>query len=237
MDEQTAFEARAVIAPQRARLSRLAPLLPVIALAGIVWAGVSGGRPEEAAVVVPDASSAAALSPAAPAMSSAPVAVHPEYPAEVVGLEVLHLGDVQLARLTRDDVIAIAGWYVPLAIVDCPRLTPAVGEAFPSIRPGFDPWAYCERSGVLYAARPERDAGALRMGGRDEEAGDGPRTVDASLTIGVKLPLELERVGADPMPVVVLGHFVESSSACMLLGACPSELVVDYLAWSAGAAQ
>ena len=230
MEEQTAFETRPVLAPTSARRSRLALLVPAVALVGIAWAGFSGGRPDQVTAEAPDPSAAVAESLAE---SAAPVVLHPEYPSEVLGIDVQGLGDVRLARLDRGDVIAIAGWYVPLAIVDCPRLTPVYGAASPSIRPGFDPWAYCDRSGVLYASRPNVEARELAIS-THEPRGDGPAAVPATVVVGVKLPLELERVGADPMPVVVLGHFVETSRACMLLGACPSELVVDYLGWAAG---
>ena len=42
MDEQVAFETRAVLAPRRARLSRLALLVPALALVATAWAGLSG---------------------------------------------------------------------------------------------------------------------------------------------------------------------------------------------------
>ena len=225
MAEQASFEARAVLAPRRARVFRFVLALPVLALGVIVWAGVSGSRPDQAASV-PEATTVDA-SPAGAGQTAAAPVVLAAYPSRVPGLDVQGLGDVQLARLTRDDVVALAGWYVPLAITDCPSVVETIpGTSFPQPHPGYDPWAYCERSGVLYASHPRTRAGEL---------GGGPSSVVASLVTGIKLPRELERVGADPMQVVVLGHFVESSSACMLLGACPTELVVDYLGWAAGA--
>ena len=241
MDEQTAFETRAVLAPRRARRSRLALLLPVMALVAITWAGLSGTSPERAtdalagdtdALAGDTVASAVASVPGSTAMPPPQVAAQPDFPTDALGLPVHRLHDVQLARLTRNDVIAIAGWYVPLAITDCPDVTPAVGDTSIQIRPGRDPWAFCERSGVLHAWRPDGEGMSQRIGPDAEDAAIGPSSVDASLVIGIRLPLELERVGADPMPIVVLGHFVETSTACMLLGACPSELVVDHVAWT-----
>lgn len=189
-------------------------LVPLAALVVTAWAGLSGPRPDGTAEL-PAPTSAAVQH------SQSPEAQQPQYPPRVLGLEVHRLEDVRLALLTRDDVVAIAGLYVPLAITDCPPGVVDDQGAAPSVRPGFDPWAYCERSGVLYASNAN-----LRGG-----PGDGLSSVAASLVTGVVLPSTLEVVGADPTPVVVLGRFVETSTACMLLGACPSELIVDYLAW------
>lgn len=227
MDEHVAFETRAVLTPRRARRMRWALLVPVVALVAIAWVGVSGNRPAIEAAVVPDSTPASVA-----ATAVATIVPQPEFPAEVLGLDVRRLGDVQLAALTREDIVVIAGWYVPLAITDCPAVTPDYDDASVEIRPGRDPWAFCERSGVLHDSRPDKVGSSRRIGPDAEDGGIGPSSVDASLVIGVKLPRPLERVGADPMPIVVLGHFVETSDACMLIGMCPSELIVDYVAWT-----
>jgi hypothetical protein len=158
------------------------------------------------------------------------------YPTEALGLVVHRLDDVEMAQLNSDDVVAIAGWYLPLAVTNCPADVPSSEQGSQvQVRPGFDPWAYCERSGVLYAAQPGAD-GRVAPTATDGGGSSGPQSVSATLLHGVRLPADLEVVPAAAMRVVVLGHFVEASSACMLLGACPSELVVDYLAWTPEAA-
>ena len=231
MDEQTKFEPTAVLAPRRARRTRLAVLLPVLALAGIALAGLTGNRlPSAADRATTPVTAAAAGSPPA---TRAPGTVAQPFPAQVLGLDVHPLDDILLARLTRDDVVAIAGWYVPLAITACPAAVAEYQGGGTVVQPGFDPWAYCERAGVLYAERPGSIA-PIAGPAAAQAAPDGPTSIAASLVPGIRLPDALEVVGAAPMQVVVLGHFVEASSACMLLGACPSELVVDYVGWAPG---
>jgi hypothetical protein len=225
MDEQTAFEPRAVLAPRRRRLTRLVPLVPVVALVAIVLAGLAGMRHEPPAVALVEPPAPATAAPAAAATPP-----EPQFPAEALGFDVVGLGDVRLAPLTRDDVIAIAGWYVPLAITGCPPESLVSSVASATVHPGFDPSAYCQRSGVLYATEPTLNGRAT--GRRAGATGDGLSSVSATIVKGVVLPADLEVAGADARPVVILGRFVESSTACMLLGACPSELIVDYVAWT-----
>jgi len=226
MQEPSTFEIRPVLAPRRARRNRLAVLLPLIALAGIAVVGLTGTPSDPTTADIPTATQLESTSPSPPTASEAP------YPTEALGLTVHRLDDVQLARLNRGDVVAIEGWYLPLAVTGCPSGVPSQESPPPAVTPGFDPWAYCERSGVLYAARPAADGRLVAPPTAEERgASNGPEAVSASLLHGVRLPTSLEAVHPDPMQVVVLGHFVETSSACMLLGACPSELVVDYLAW------
>jgi len=225
MHEPSAFEIRPVLAPRRARRNRLAVLLPLIALAGIAVVGLTGTRSNPTTADLPAATQLESTSPSSPTASEAP------YPTQALGLTVHRLDDVQLARLNRGDVVAIEGWYLPLATTNCPAGVPSQQSPPPRILPGFDPWAYCERSGVLYAVSPGPDGQLVAPSATDHE-GTGPEAVSASLLHGVRLPASLEAVHPRAMEVVVLGHFVETSSACMLLGACPSELVVDYLAWA-----
>lgn len=227
MNERSDLEARPVLAPRQARRTRLALLVPVIALVAITWAGLTGARPAN------DATAEVAGTPSALAASPSVEAPEEPYPTEALGLAVHRLDEVQLARLTADNVVAISGWYVPLAVTNCPAGVPSKDGPLPEVRPGFDPWAFCERSGVLYAAQPGPGGRVVPpSAGAEVETGNGPQAVSASMIPGVRLPSELEVAQAHPTRVVVLGHFVETSSACMLLGACPSELVVDYFAWA-----
>ncbi len=225
MHEPTAFETRPVLGPGRARRNRFAVLVPLIALGAIAAIGLTGSRSNPTTADLPSATTWQSATPSSAAASEAP------YPTEALGLAVHPLDDLQLARLNRDDVVAIEGWYLPLATTNCPAGVPSQQSPPPEIQPGFDPWAYCERSGVLYAASPGVD-GRLLPATSPDHGGIGPEAVSASLLHGVRLPAALETTHPVAMQVVLLGHFVESSSACMLLGACPSELVVDYLAWS-----
>jgi len=209
MDEQASFQARAVLAPRRARLSRLALLLPVVALVAVAWAGASGARSDPMTADVANATPVPAPS------------VRPQYPSRVVGLDVQRLDDVQYRRLGRDDVIAVAGWYVATAITDCPPLAAIYREAaLPEDRRGeADEWAFCDRSGMLYTS-PSRDA-ALPA-------------VPVTLVAGVIVPPELEIIGADATEVVVVGRFVESGDGCRVPHGCRRELVVDHVAWTSG---
>jgi hypothetical protein len=210
-DGRASFEARAVLAPRRARLSRLALLLPVVALVATAWAGVSGARPDPVTTEIADASAFAAAqqSPA-------------QYPAQVLGLDVQELNDVRGRMLGRDEVVVVVGWYVATAITDCPPLAAIYREAsLPEIRDDVDEWAFCNRSGVLYASRPDDNAG--------------PSAVAVKLQIGVLVPKELEIIGADATQVVVVGRFVESGDGCRVRAGCRRELVVDHVAWTPGA--
>jgi hypothetical protein len=222
VDEQASFEARAVLAPRRGRAARLALLVPVVAFVAIAWAGLSG----------PSGDSTAALSPRPTAISGAsnPVAsslpvvpalpVEPAYPAEVIGLAVHRLGELQIGSLGRDDVVAIAGWYVATGITDCPRL-PAIYRdgALPYFRGDADKLAFCVRSGTLYPSRP--DLGKVA-----------PAGVAVTVVVGVIMPLELEAIGNDPTKVVVLGRFAKFSDGCRLGVGCSRELLLDHVAWT-----
>lgn len=208
MDQQAGFEARAVLAPRRARLSRVGLLLPVAALAATAWAGASGDRSDRFTAELPEATVAAAPTR------------RPEHPAQVVGLEVQRLDDVRGQGLGRDDVIAIAGWYVATAITDCPRLAAIYRQgSLPEVRGDADEWAFCKRSGVLYASQSR---GAELPG------------VPVTIVVGVVVPPELEVIGAEATEVVVVGRFSEPGDGCRAPGGCRRELVVDHVAWTPG---
>lgn len=219
MDEQASFEARPVLAPRRARLARLALLLPVVALVAIAWAGLSGAPSNLATADIPDPTALAS-----PALTVLP----PEHPAQVIGLAVRRLDDVQPRGLGRDDVIAVAGWYVPMAITDCPRLDAIYRDgALPYMRGDADRFAFCVRSGVLYASRPDLEDG--------RSGNTGLRAVAATLAVGIIAPPELELVGMDATEVVVVGRFVGFGDGCRVLATCRRELVIDHVAWTSGA--
>ena len=187
MDERASFETRAVLEPRRARLARLTLLVPAVALVAIAWAGLSGPRSGPATAAIPGPT-------ASPVATAAP-----RPPAKVLGLSVQRLGAVEPLGLGRDDVIAIAGWYVATAITDCPPLAAIYRDgSLPEMRPDLDSWAFCVRSGVLYDAQPETDA----------QADARSSSVAATLVIGVVAPAALEVVGAPATEVVVL--YIES---------------------------
>ncbi|MEZ0239991.1 MAG: hypothetical protein ACAH65_04265 [Chloroflexota bacterium] len=214
MAEQATFETRAVLGPQRAGLARLTLLLPAAALVAIVWAGLSGARPDRATAEIPD--------PAAAAVATA--VPRPQAPAKVLGLSVHRLDEVEPYRLGRDDVIAVVGWYVATAITDCPPLAAFFRDgALPEVRPDIDSWAFCDRSGVLYASQP----------GPEVQAAAGVSAVAATLAIGVVAPPGFEVVGAAPKEVVVIGRFVPSGDPCYVPFGCGREFVVDHVGWTA----
>lgn len=216
MDEQASFEARAVLAPRRARIARLALLVPVVALVAIVWAGVSGDRSG-------NATAEATAELADPTAVAAPM---PTHPAQVLGLDVRTLAEVR--PRSHDEMVVVAGWYVPTAITDCPPLAAIYRDgSLPWVRGDADEWTFCDRSGVLYASQPDPYENA--------HANTWITTVPVSIVTGVIVPLELETIGAEATEVVVIGRFVESGDGCRASAACSRELVVDHVAWAAGA--
>jgi hypothetical protein len=178
----------------------------VVALVATAWVGVSGARSDQVTAEIANAT-------AVPAPS-----LRPQHPAQVVGLDVQRLDDVQGRSLRRDEVIAVAGWYVATAITDCPRLAALYRQgSLPEVRGDADELAFCERSGVLYASQ-SKSAGLPG--------------VDVKLVVGVVVPPELEVIGADATEVVVVGRFVEPGDGCRVPYGCRRELVVDHVAWT-----
>jgi hypothetical protein len=221
MSEPTSFEVRTVLVPKRRRLARLVLVLPVVALVAIAWAGISGARSDRPTAAIPRSTAVAA--PSSTVAGSTPAVV----PVNVIGLHVQRLDEVRTGSLGRDDVIAVAGWYVATAITDCP---PFAGierpGALPDIRGDADGAAFCNRSGFLYASPPDV---------QDSWSGSGLPAVDVSIVVGVVLPPELEVIGADATEVVVIGRLVQSGTGCRAGTDCSRELVIDHVAWSAGA--
>jgi hypothetical protein len=214
MDERASFEARAVLEPRRARLARLALLVPALALVAIAWAGLSGPRS--------DPTTAESPIPTAPAAALATPRPHP--PGQVLGLIVHPLDAIRPQGLGRDDVIAIAGWYVTTAITDCPPLAAIYHDgSLPYIRGDADKLAFCVRSGVLYASQP----------GHNDTVEAAAPAVAVTLAVGIIVPPGIEVIGADSTEVIVLGRFVESGDECQVPAGCSRRLVVDHVAWTA----
>jgi hypothetical protein len=238
MDEQASFEARAVLAPRRARLARLALLLPAVALVATAWAGVNGAPSDQATAEIsgPTAVAAPSLTVEGSTPGVAPGVGRQQYPAQVIGLDVQRLDDVLPRGLGRDEVIAVAGWYVATAITDCPRLVVIRRQgSLPEVRRDFDELAFCDRSGVLYASRPDLDERLPRNNLEDNRSKNaGLPAVAVTLVVGVVVPRELEMIGAESTEVVVVGRFIESGDRCRDLAGCRRELVVDHVAWTPG---
>lgn len=220
VDEEATFEARPVLAPGRARGARFGLLVPVVVFVVIAWAALNGPRPDRTTAVVPDST----VSVQSVAIESPPAAETP-FPAEVIGLAVQPLGELQVGRLGFDSVVAIAGWYVPTAITDCPPL-PAIYHdgALPYFRGDADKSVFCVRSGVLYPSRPN-----LSSDGTPDVV---PAGVAVEVVVGVIMPLDLETVGTDASQVVVIGRFGKTSEGCRNGVGCSRELLVDHVAWT-----
>ena len=218
-------------------------MVPALALVGIVWAGVSGARPDEGVAIVPATAAVAApgvdiaapgVDVAAPTLATAVRPPDLRFPAQVLGLEVHRLDEIRLQRLGRDTPIAVAGWYLTTGIDDCPPLAAMYRQAaLPEIRSGVSEWAFCRRSGLLYASRPDLEE---RVPGDtledDRSVNGGLEAVFVTLVIGVIAPRQLEVIGGDSTQVVFVGRFVASGEGCEVAVRCAHELVVDHLAWA-----
>lgn len=220
MEEQATFEAIAVLAPRRARVARLALLVPVVVLVAIAWAGLNGPRSDSTALASTRPTTVALPSQARPSL-----AVEAAYPAEANGLAVQRLGELQIGRLGFDSVVAIAGWYVPMVITDCPPLAAIdLAVALPYLRGDADKLAFCVRSGMLYASRPDVPS--------DRSPEIVPTGVAVTVVVGVIMPGHLETVGASATQVVVIGRFGKSGDGCRTGVGCSRELVIDQVAWT-----
>jgi hypothetical protein len=231
MDEQTTFEPKAVLAPRRTRWNRLTIVVPVLALAAIASAGLSARSGPDGSSATDAAPIAAQSSGAAPPAATPPL--NPRYPEQVLGIHVERLVDVEARPIARDTVVAIAGWYVATSIDDCPPLAAIYRlGSLPEIR-GGDPLAYCHRHGVFYASRPGVEERLPTNNLEDNRLKDaGLPAVAATLVIGVLVPPELEIIGAEATPVVVLAHFTPTGGCRG--PRCVRELVIDHLAWADG---
>jgi len=238
MDEQASFEPQAVLGRRRAGRDRLLIAVPVIAFAVIAWSGLSGPRSDADVTAEDVASTAPALAAGSSGESPLPPvqAAGPVYPSQLLGFAVHRLDDVQQADLGRDDITAIAGWYVATAITDCPPLAAIYREgAPPELSGGADSWAFCDRSGVLYASRPDLELRLPTNNLEDNRSkGAGLPVVPAELMIGIRVPPELEVIGAEATPVVVLGRFVDSNAGCGSPAVCRRILAIDHVGWALG---
>jgi hypothetical protein len=228
MEEPASFEARAVLAPRRARANRFALLVPAIALVALAWAGLSGPRADHATADVARRTAA----PAAP--TSTPTAhartrgraAQSQPPLEAVGLAVHRLDDLELRG--RDGVIAIVGWYTTTEITNCPSSVLQYQQSsYPAIATGDDVLAYCNRTGVMFASSPTI---------QDSWSGSpGLSAVAVTLTRGIVVPRELESVGTGVTEIVVVGEFKDPPGGCGSAADCLRTLVVDHVAWTSGA--
>jgi hypothetical protein len=211
--EHASYETHAVLTPRRARSTRLALALSGVALVAIVGAGLSGPRvdpPREAAVATATAASAS-VAVALPRVAARPQ----EYPTKVIGLPVRRFEDIQPATLGSGDVVAIAGWYRPTRVTDCPPLAAIYRDGgVPDVRGGTDVLAFCVRTGVF-----------------SELMGAEEPSVTATLAIGIVAPTQLEIVGSGASQAVVVGHFAQPG-ACG--PTCSPQLIVDHVAWTPG---
>ena len=224
MDQQASFEARAVLAPRRARTSRLALLLPVVALVATAWVGVSGTRQDAATVTAPEPTAPSGEATAGPGPSVPAIApVPPQPPAQALGFDVHRLAEIEEKGIDRDEVFAVSGWYVATAIADCPPLDAIYRSAdAPEVGDAWDSWAFCVRSGVLFATQPDDAVVARQL------------AVPVAVVPGVRMPPELQIIGRDATQAVFVGHFAEPTDDCTAWR-CPDTLVVDYVAWTPGA--
>jgi hypothetical protein len=226
MDEGADFDVRAVLVPRRARRSRLALLIPAVALAITAWAGVSGPRSGPTTAETRQPPGTAASAPVAVASDRASVQPprNSQPPTTAVGLEVHRLDQIDPRGLGPDNAIAIAGWYVTTSITDCPPMDAIYRNgALPYLRGDADTATFCRRTGVLYAAPPDGQRGFR---------GAGLSAVKATVAIGVIVPLGLEAIGAEPTQVVIVGRFTTTIDPCDVAGHCVRELVVDHIAWT-----
>jgi hypothetical protein len=229
--EEAGFEARSVLAPARQRHNRLVMALPVVALVGIALAGLSGPRTNQATAELPASTTIAVAS--APIQPSEPPA-----PAIELGLPVHPLDEFEPGQVRPDTSVAVSGWYVATGVANCPPLAAIYRDgALPYLRGDADQLAFCERSGVLYASRPDADGRLSTTAPDGAGTKVGPPAVAASLAVGIIIPPALEVIGADATQVVVISRFVELGSRCGLPPGCHPGLVVDHIAWTPESSQ
>ncbi|HJP87785.1 MAG TPA: hypothetical protein VJ850_01975 [Candidatus Limnocylindrales bacterium] len=222
MDEHATFETQAVLAPRRRRNDALAALVAGVAVALLVGAGVLGGLDSKVAPP-PAASEAAAGAPsAADVATPSPTAEpQPAYPADVFGLQVWSAAYVSRYGMAYfGGSIAVAGWYAAQPGTGCP--TPRIGED-PALAQEFgvaaDSNTFCRRAGALFTA-PMFDENVT--------------PIDVTLRPGVAAPYQLKDGGV-VTPVVFIGKLAMSGPECHAPDTCPRQLVVDQVAWAAGA--
>jgi hypothetical protein len=236
MDEQAAFETRSVLPPRHSALSRLALLLPALALVATAWLGLSGRSGQDAGAS-PNAAAVAEPSQAAersPGVTEQPGAAQP--PARALGLEVHALDELDPGELDRNEVLAISGWYLATEITNCPPLADLLRETAGPAADGYvDSWRFCERSGVLFATQPMFKGGQPANAFEENRSkNSGLPAIDVTVDEHVVMPAQLELIGGDATPVVVFGRFVEPDDRCHWPMDCPYQLVVDQVAWTPG---
>jgi hypothetical protein len=237
MDEEAAFETRAVLGAKRSRVSRLALLVPAVALVATAWAGLSGAPSNQSADGV-DAS--VATQPAlvgdqpSSAVADGDTSGDNQPPGEALGLEVHKLDEIDPGAVGDDDVLAIEGWFLATEITDCPPLAAIFRQtASPDASRYVDSWRFCKRSGVLFATQPMFKGGPPANDfDENRSKNSGLPAIDVMVDERVVMPAELELIGGDATPVVVLGRLLEPDDRCHWPMECPRQLVVDHIAWT-----
>ena len=225
MDEQASFEPRAVLAPRRAGWNRVAIAVPVMALIGAIWGGLSG--PNSAATTADTHHEVTVAGPSdalQPTQASRPVAA---YPSRVLGIEVRTLADLDSSSVDGDVMVAVAGWYVARPMLGCPASSGIdLPDFVAELGVDADVCSFWDRSGLLVAT--PNPAGSGNVGG----ANDHPYGLQATLAVpvvltpGVVVPPVLSDSGTVTALVILVGRLREPGSG--------RELVVDRVVWAAG---
>src|SRR5438093_1964464 len=216
MDEQASFEPRAVLG-RRAGWSRLAIVVPVVALIGAVWIGTSGPRSDAGTADERNAQRIAQASTAAESVDPAQALRQgAAYPRTVLGIEVRSVADLDSSTVRDDPVLAVAGWYVAWPSLGCPTRTGVDVPGFVAeLGIDADVRTFCDRSGVLVSTpNPAGSMPALPVG----------------LTPGVVVPPEITNPDAAPAEVILIGRLGKQADQA----SSGRQLVVNRVVWADG---
>jgi len=232
VDEQASFEPRAVLERRRAGRSRLAVIVPAVALIGAVWLGTSG--PQSDSPIPSGGDKAVAReSPRQAPVEQAPQPLPAAYPATVLGIEVRTLANLDDPGVANRPVIAVAGWYVPWPSLGCPNSSGVDRpDLVAELGVDADIRTFCDRSGVLVAT--PHPAGSMNVGGaNDHPYGSGAApALPVVLTPGVVLPAEVVP-GAAPLEVVLVGR-IEQPGQQTFQATTARQMLVDRVVWADG---
>jgi hypothetical protein len=211
--------------PVRRGLRALGLAMPVVLLAAVVVAGLSGPRteaptaagspePEPPAAIASTAVPASPV-PASPVPDGPPVA----FPGVTANLAVRSVTEahLELAAATGNP-LAVAGWLTSL------RMDVACATAAGDPRGALSP--LCERTARLLGADPTASSASAHLHLR--------------FPPGVRLPPSLEWPGAQqvlPVPVVLVGRSEDPASDCVgSTRGCAEWFIVDRVTWASGEA-
>jgi hypothetical protein len=240
MDEQSSFEPQAVLAPKRAGWNRLRIILPVVALIGAVWFGISGRGPAASPGDEHDKAIAQASNPASPADTTQPPGQDTGgYPSTVLGIEVRTLANLDRSNTGKEQVVAVAGWYLAWPSLGCPTSRGVVPGFVAELGVDADRRTFCDRSGLLVAI-PNPAGSSTNVGGANDHpyGSSAPQPLPVIVTPGVVLPAELSGTGAASAPgqVILIGRLVERSQPTDQASS-GAQLLVDRVAWADGIGQ